>query len=116
MTDGVGDLAYRDGAGGEARHISFRRWRVDPGRVLLHAWEGEDDQLVFDERTGHTHSFGPVEAWILRLLMQETLGVAEVARRLADGLGKEPDAGFVSYVEAVLAALEEQALAERAPL
>ena len=113
MTTEIGELAYRDADAGLARHISFRRWRIDPACVTLRAWEGEDDELAYDDRSGHTHAVGPIEAWVIRRLMAEPLGVAELASLFAQGLGREPDAELVGHVETILERLEEQALAER---
>ena len=113
MTSEFGGFAYRDDDAGLARHISFRRWRIDSAVVSLHAWEGEDDELAYDDRSGHTHVVGPIEAWIIRRLMAEPLGVAEIASLFAEGLGREPDAELVGHVQAILERLEEQALAER---
>lgn len=113
MTSGLGDLPYRDEAAGVARHISFRRWRADAANLAMKSWPDEESRLVYDERSGHTHVLGPVEAWLLDLLTAETLGIADLAGRLATGLGRAPDAELVKHVEAIVERLEEQSLVER---
>ena len=79
----------------------------------MKSWPDEENSLVYDERSGHTHVLGPMEAWFLDQLTAETLGVADLAGRLANGLGREPDAELVQHVEAVMERLEEQSLVER---
>jgi len=113
LTSGLGDLPYRDEAAGVARHISFRRWRADPAHLAMKSWPDEENRLVYDERSGHTHVLGPMEAWFLELLSVEPLGVADLAGRLASGLGRAADAELVGHVEAVVERLEEQSLVER---
>ncbi len=112
MSEGVGEVAYRDADGAVLKHISLRRWRVDATRVASHAWADEDERLVYDQRSGHTHMVGPIEAWILDRLTSGPLGVAELVEEFADG--SEPaSADVVRQIEAILRRLEDAELAER---
>ena len=111
MTTEPGGPAARPSAG--PMRITFRRWRIDGEAVRIHGWPGEDEELAYDDRSGHTHFLGPIEAWMARRLMQQPLGAADLADELAAGLGVPADPQLVERVEAVLAQFEVQTLAER---
>lgn len=97
-------------------HISFRRWRAEAGRLVFKSWPEEEGQLVYDELSGATHVLGPLEAWLLGQLTAEQLGAADLAERLANGLGRPADAEVLAHVRDVIERLEEQSLVERSLL
>jgi PqqD family protein of HPr-rel-A system len=113
LSEGVGEVAYRGADGTVLKHISLRRWRVDPAQVMSHAWADEDEQLVYDQRSGHTHMVGPIEAWILNRLTSGPVGVAELVEEFADGSEQPASADVLRQIEAILRRLEDVELAER---
>lgn len=89
-------------------------WRaIGRDQLCLRCWD--DDCIVYNDATGHTHLVSPIAATMLRILLAapHPLAAAELASRLAAHFGTTGDDELTTLVEETLADLEHSNVIER---
>ncbi len=77
-------------------------------------WAGWDaDHAIYHLESGQTHFLNASAAALLREILVEPIGAAEVAQRLAARQDAEPDERFMHEVTALILRLEELGLVRR---
>jgi PqqD family protein of HPr-rel-A system len=88
-----------------------RRWTVErPGRLHWRVWDGE--YVVFDSHSGDTHLLNQVAAVALQLLGETPASADELARRVAQRLGRELEPESVGRFRELLSQLDDLGLVE----
>lgn len=89
-------------------------WRVKFGPALrIRAWD--DEYVVFNPLSGHTHVLDLVSGFIIDTLTLAPTSTGMLCERVAHWLELDPDAALIAKVQGLLAALADQGLIEPAP-
>ena len=87
------------------------RWRALPQAVLY--WKVLEDQyVVYNDGSGHTHVLDPIAALLIQQLTDECCETAELVRRLGALLNVDPTEELDAKLEQTLWQLDELGLVE----
>jgi PqqD family protein of HPr-rel-A system len=86
------------------------RWRTP--RVALHWKLLEDQYVVYNSGSGHTHVLDPVAALVIQQLTERCLETTELVQRIGTLLGLEPTEEFSTELHQTLSELDKLGLVE----
>jgi PqqD family protein of HPr-rel-A system len=83
-------------------------WKVP--RLIWKSWD--EEVVVFNLASGHTHFLNPVAAQALKILEQRPLSADELSQHLASANGLPSDKQLIEHVNNLLSKLDEIGLIE----
>jgi len=87
------------------------RWRTPPS-VVFHWKRLEDQYVVYNSGSGHTHVLDPVAALLVQQLTERCCDTAELVQRIAALLNLEATEEFSSELQQTLSELDELGMIE----
>jgi PqqD family protein of HPr-rel-A system len=94
--------------------MSASVWRINPAS-RLHWRHWEEEYIVFNEASAHTHLFNEFGAVVLQLLQEAPRSTPQLAKELVSQYDIKMDAECWSYFQSLLADLDELGLIESCP-